>query len=470
MDAIQNVFNTIKENDIRYIDFRFTDTRGVWHHITTTADQLDKDTFKTGMNFDGSSIDGWCAIHQSDMFFVPDAETAYLDPFMSRPTLTLTCDIIDAATGEPYGRDPRGIAKRAEAYLKSTGIADKALMGPELEFFVFDGVRFHSGMNESYYHIEADNGSWSSGSNKESGNTGHGAPAKGGYFKMPPTDRMHDMRTEILETLSDVGLQSLLHHSEVGTANQCEIGVGGNTPTRKADEVQTLKYIIRNIADTYGYTATFMPKPLAGDNGSGMHVHQSLWKGGKPLFAGNDYAGLSQTALYYVGGIIKHAKALNAFTNPLTNSYKRLIPGFEAPVMLAYASRNRSASIRIPASGSANSKRIETRFPDPGANPYLAFSAMMMAGLDGIQNEIDPGKAMEEDLYALPENRAKKVPQVCGSLQEALDCLKKDNAFLQQGGVFSQDMIDAYIELKMEDVHRLNHAPHPVEFSMYFGI
>jgi glutamine synthetase len=470
MHTIQDIFDTIKDNEIRFVDFRFTDLRGTWHHITTSADLLDEDTFKEGFNFDGSSVEGWCPINESDMYYVPDPATAHIDPFMSHPTLVLVCSIVDAATNKPYHKDPRTIAQKAEDFLEKSGIADTAYIGPELEFFLFDDVRFKSDIHESFYHIDAASGSWATGKKMEQGNTGHIAPVKGGYFKMPPVDRAQDIRSEMLEIMRNLGMPTRLHHSEVGTASQCEVGVDASTLMAKGDEIQLTKYVVRTVADTYGLTSTFMPKPLAGDNGSGMHVHQSLWKKSKPLFAGDAYNGLSQEALYYIGGIIKHAKALNAFTNPLTNSYKRLIPGYEAPVILTYAGRNRSAAIRIPASNSANAKRVEVRFPDPGANPYLAFSAMLMAGIDGIKNKIDPGKAMEQDLYELPQKELDKLPQVCGSLREALEALNKDREFLKQGDVFNDDVIDSYIELKMEEVIKLEHNPHPVEFEMYYGI
>lgn len=470
MHTIQDIFDTIKEREIRFVDFRFTDLRGTWHHITIASEMLEEDAFTEGFNFDGSSVDGWCPINKSDMFYVPDPATAHIDPFMSHPTLVLLCSIVDAATMEPYHKDPRTIAQKAEDYLEKSGIADTAYMGPELEFFLFDDVRFKSDINEAYYHVEASSGSWSRGEKMEQGNTGHIAGVKGGYFKMPPLDRAHDIRSEMLEVMRGLGMPVRLHHSEVGTASQCEVGVDACTPMAKSDEIQMTKHVIRTVADTYGLTATLMPKPLGGDNGSGMHVHQSLWKNGKPLFAGKEYNGLSKEALYYIGGIIKHAKALNAFTNPLTNSYKRLVPGFEAPVILTYAGRNRSAAIRIPAATSPKAKRIETRFPDPGANPYLALSAMLMAGLDGIKNKIDPGEAMEEDLYELPANELAKLPQVCGSLREALEALDKDRDFLKMGDVFNDDVIDSYIEIKMQDVIKLEHTPHPVEFEMYYGV
>ena len=470
MHTIQDIFDTIKEQELRFVDFRFTDLRGTWHHITTAVEMLEENTFTEGFNFDGSSIEGWCPIHKSDMFYVPDPSTAHIDPFMSHPTLVMVCSIMDAETGELYHKCPRTISQKAEEYLEKTGIADTAYMGPELEFFLFDDVRFKTDVNESFYHVDAASGSWNTGVKQEQGNTGYIAPLKGGYCKMPPVDRGHDIRSEMMTVMHKLGMPTRLHHSEVGTGSQSEVGVDASTPMAKGYEIQLTKHVIRVVADTYGLTSTFMPKPLAGDNGNGMHVHQSLWKDDKPLFAGKKYNGLSQDALYYIGGIIKHAKAINAFTNPLTNSYKRLIPGFEAPVILTYAGRNRSAAIRIPASNGANSKRVEVRFPDPGANPYLAFACMLMAGLDGIKNKIDPGKAMEEDLYELSAEELAKLPQVCGSLREALEALDKDRDFLKQGDVFNDDVIDSYIELKMQDVIKLEHTPHPIEFEMYYGI
>jgi len=466
---VKDIFALIKSEHIKFVDFRFTDLKGQWHHITITTAMLEENTFKEGLNFDGSSIEGWCPIHRSDMFYLPDPTTAFIDPFTSHATLVILCDIIDAATNAIYNRCPRGVATRAEAYLKASGIADKAMVGPELEFFIFDNVAFSSTMNESFYHIDAAHGAWNTGSMLESGSTGHLAGQKGGYFKVSPIDRFQDMRSEMLETFDKLGMEPRLHHPEVGTAGQSELGIDADTPKRMADKMQMYKYVVKNVADLYGKTATFMPKPLAGDNGSGMHVHQSLWKKNKPLFAGTEYNGLSQEALYYIGGIIKHAKALNAFTNPSTNSYKRLVPGYEAPVILTYAGRNRSAAIRIPASNGANSKRIETRFPDPTANGYLALSALIMAGLDGIKNKIDPGAAMEENLYELSPEEEAQIPQVCGSLNEALVALDADRAFLTEGGVFDDDMIDSYIDLKIADIERLEQTPSPVEFEMYYS-
>ena len=470
MDAVKTVSKLIKDNAVKFVDYRFTDFTGRVHHITFPIKQFEESVFKNGINFDGSSIAGWCEINHSDMFLMPDPASAHIDPFMNHPTLVLFCGINDPSTGDVYDRDPRGIAARAEAYLKKSGLGDTAYFGPELEFFVFDNVLYKSTAHESSYHIDVTTGAWNSGNVMEEGNTGHVPGIKGGYFALAPIDRTHEVRSEICNMLEQVGIEPQLHHHEVATGSQCEVGTKFGTPVRKADEVQLFKYIAHNVADLFGKTITFMPKPLNGDNGSGMHVHQSIWKGGKNLFAGGKYDHLSQEALWYIGGIIKHAKAINAFTNPSTNSYKRLIPGYEAPVILAYASRNRSAAIRIPATGkSTAAKRIEVRFPDPTANPYLGFAAMLMAGLDGIRNKIDPGKAQEDNLYDLPESKLSKLPQVCGSLREALECLSKDRKFLLEGGVFTDDMIDAYINLKMQEVIRLEHTPCPVEFEMYYS-
>lgn len=470
MKTPKDIFNLIEEHEIRFIDFRFSDLKGRWHHITTTIKMLEDDTFIEGLNFDGSSVEGWCEINKSDMFYRPDPSTAFVDPFTSHPTLVLICDIIDAETSEIYNRCPRGLAARAEQHLINTDIADKAIFGPEPEFFVFDNVSYATTMGESFFSIDAAHAAWNSGELTEGGNTGHIAQAKGAYFKLAPIDRFQDMRSEMVDTLTKMGVGMRLHHPEVATAGQCESGMDANTTVIMGDHVHMYKYVVQNVADVYGQTATFMPKPLGGDNGNGMHVHQSLWKDDKPLFAGDDYAGLSKEALWYIGGIIKHSKALNAFTNPLTNSYKRLVPGYEAPVILTYSARNRSAAIRIPASHGAAAKRIEVRYPDCGANSYLAFAAMMMAGLDGIKNKIDPGEAREENLYDLPKEELAKLPQVCGSLREALSELDKNRSFLKDGNVFDDDLIDAYINLRMEDVVRLEHTPCPVEFEMYYSI
>ncbi len=466
----EGVLQLIKEKEVKFIDFRFTDTRGKEQHLTAPAHTVDADLFEDGKMFDGSSISGWKGINESDMILMPDAETAVMDPFYDDPTLVLRCDIIEPSTMQGYERDPRSIAKRAEAYLKSTGIADAAMFGPENEFFVFDDVRWSAGIQGAFYKIDSEESSWNSEKVYEDGNIGHRPTIKGGYFPVPPVDSLQDLRSSMCTTLEEMGLTVEVHHHEVATAGQCEIGVRFNTLVKKADEVLTLKYVVTNVANAYGKTATFMPKPLVGDNGSGMHVHQSLVKNGVNLFTGDLYGGLSETALYYIGGIIKHARALNAFCNASTNSYKRLVPGFEAPVMLAYSARNRSASIRIPYVTNPKGRRIEVRFPDSTANPYLAFAAMMMAGLDGIQTKAHPGDAMDKDLYDLPPEEEKDIPQVCYAFDQAMDTLDKDREFLIAGGVFSNDVIDSYIALKMSDVTRLRMSTHPVEFDMYYSL
>jgi glutamine synthetase len=465
-----NVLKMIKENDVKYVDFRFCDTRGKEQHVTFPAHSIDEDTFENGKMFDGSSIAGWKHINESDMILMPEASTAVMDPFYDEKTLILRCDIIEPKNMQGYERDPRSIAKRAEAYLQSTGLADTAFFGPENEFFIFDDVRWGSDMSGSFYKVDSEEAGWNSEKVYADGNIGHRPGIKGGYFPVPPVDSLQDMRSAMCSTLEEMGQTTEVHHHEVATAGQCEIGVKFNTLVKKADEVLTLKYVIANIAHAYGKTATFMPKPLVGDNGSGMHVHQSLSKDGKNLFTGELYGGLSELALFYIGGIIKHAKALNAFTNASTNSYKRLVPGFEAPVMLAYSARNRSASIRIPFVNNPKGRRIEVRFPDSTANPYLAFAAMMMAGLDGIQNKIHPGEAMDKDLYDLPPEEEKAIPQVCHAFDQALDALDKDRSFLTKGGVFTDDAIDGYIELKMAEVTRLRMSTHPVEYDMYYSL
>ena len=464
-----NVLEMIKKNDVQFVDFRFTDPRGKWQHTTYLANKVDPASFEDGIMFDGSSIAGWKAINESDMILMPDTSTAFLDPFTAQPTLVLFCDIVEPSSGQNYGRDPRSTAKRAEAYLKYTGIGDTAYFGPELEFFMFDSIRFDQGMFDSYVHIESEENPSNSGKDYAHGNMGHRPGIKGGYFPVAPVDSAQDIRGEMLTTLADVGITPVLHHHEVAPS-QHELGFDFSTLTYTADNVQKYKYVIHNVAHSYGKTVTFMPKPVPGDNGSGMHVHQSIWKGGKPLFAGNGYADLSETCLYYIGGIIKHAKALNAITNASTNSYKRLVPGYEAPVLLAYSSRNRSASIRIPYVASPKAKRIETRFPDATANPYLAFSALLMAGLDGIENKIHPGDAMDKNLYDLPPEELKDIPTVAGSLREACAALDKDRAFLKKGDVFSDDQIDALIALKMEEIEKWEMAPHPVEFKLYYSV
>ena len=466
----EHTLSLINNNDVRWVDLRFTDTKGKEQHVSIPASVVNEDFFEAGKMFDGSSIAGWKGINESDMILMPDDSTAILDPFTDDPTVILRCDIVEPATMQGYDRDPRSIAKKAEAYLTSTGLGDTAFFGPEPEFFVFEDVKWHADMSGASYEINAEEAAWSSNLDFDDGNTGHRPRVKGGYFPVPPVDSLHDIRAAMCSAMEQMGLDVEVHHHEVGTAGQCEIGVKFNTLVSKADEVQILKYCVLNVAHAYGKTATFMPKPLVGDNGSGMHVHQSIAKGGENTFAGEGYAGLSDAALYYVGGIIKHARALNAFTNASTNSYKRLVPGFEAPVMLAYSARNRSASIRIPYEPSAKGKRIEVRFPDPTANPYLAFAAMLMAGIDGIQNKIHPGDAADKDLYDLPPEEAADIPTVASSLEMALDALEGDKGFLTVGGVFTEDMIDAYIELKREEVEHLNMTTHPVEFDMYYSI
>jgi glutamine synthetase len=464
-----HVLKMIKDKEIKFVDLRFTDPRGKWQHVTFDLSLVDEDMLTNGTMFDGSSIAGWKAINESDMTLLPDCESAVIDPFFAQTTLALFCDVVEPSTGQRYGRCPRSIAKAAEAFVNSSGVGDTTYFGPEAEFFIFDDVRFDTQMNKAFYYIDSVEGAYNTGTEYESGNLGHRPAVKGGYFPVPPVDSAQDMRSEMLAIMGDMGIQPEKHHHEVATA-QHELGFKYNTLTKCGDYMQIYKYVIHQVAAAYGKTATFMPKPVYGDNGSGMHVHQSIWKSGKPLFAGSGYADLSDTCLYYIGGIIKHAKALNAFTNPLTNSYKRLIPGFEAPVLLAYSSRNRSASCRIPFSASPNGKRVEVRFPDAGANPYLAYAAMLMAGLDGIENKIHPGDPMDKDLYALPPEELKEVPTVCGSLREALENLDRNRTFLKKGGVFSDDFIDSYIELKMQDVYTFEHTPHPVEFKMYYSV
>ena len=465
-----DVVKLIKDKEIRFADLRFTDTRGKEHHITVPAGYVNADFFVEGKMFDGSSIAGWKGINESDMILLPDATTTVVDPFVADPTVNIRCDIIEPATMQGYERDPRSLAKRAEAYLKSTGIADGALFGPENEFFIFDSARWHNEMHSCGYAIDSVQGAWNSNTAYPEGNMGHRPGVKGGYFPVPPVDAFHDIRAAMCKALEEMGLKVEVHHHEVATGGQSEIGVGAGGLVKKADEVQILKYCVHNVAHLHGKTATFMPKPLVGDNGSGMHVHQSLQKAGTALFAGDKYGGLSDIALYYIGGIIKHAKAINAFTNPGTNSYKRLVPGFEAPVMLAYSARNRSASIRIPWVPNPKARRIEVRFPDSAANPYLAFAAMMMAGLDGIQNKIHPGDPADKDLYDLEPEEAKHIPQVCHSLDLALDCLDKDREFLTRGGVFTSDLIDAYIGLKNQEVTRYRMSTHPCELEMYYSV
>ncbi|HEX7045445.1 MAG TPA: glutamate--ammonia ligase [Burkholderiales bacterium] len=464
------VLKFIKEQSIKFVDYRFTDTKGKEQHVTVPAGQVTAETFEEGKMFDGSSIAGWKGIQESDMILLPDPTTAVKDPFMEEPTLILRCDVIEPSTMQGYERDPRSLAKRAEAYLKSTGVADTAYFGPEAEFFIFDDVRWGSDISGCFVKVDSDEASWNAQKVYEGGNLGHRPSIKGGYFPVPPVDSLQDIRSAMCLAMMEMGLEIETHHHEVATAGQNEIGTKFNTLVRKADELQIYKYCVHNVAHSYGKTATFMPKPIVGDNGSGMHVHQSLAKDGKNLFSGNEYGGLSQLALYYIGGLIKHARALNAITNPLTNSYKRLVPGFEAPVMLAYSARNRSAAIRVPYVPNPKARRIEVRFPDAGANPYLAFSAMMLAGLDGILNKIHPGEAMDKDLYDLPPEEEKRIPTVCHALDQALEALDKDRGFLKAGGVFTDDVIDAYIGLKMQEVTRLRMTTHPIEFDMYYSV
>ncbi|MEC9330722.1 MAG: glutamate--ammonia ligase [Pseudomonadota bacterium] len=460
----------IQENKVKFVDFRFTDTRGKEQHVSVPANVVQDDTFEEGKMFDGSSIAGWKGINESDMILMPDPDTAVVDPFMQDTTVLLRCDVIEPTTMQGYERDPRSIAKRGEAYLKSTGIGDAAFFGPEAEFFIFDSVRWTNEMSEASYHLESVEAAWSSGKEYEDGNIGHRPGVKGGYFPVPPVDSLQDVRSAMCLAMADMGLDVEVHHHEVGTAGQGEIGTRFDTLVAKADQLQIYKYCVHNVAHAHGLTATFMPKPLVGDNGSGMHVHQSVFKNGDNMFAGDEYGGLSESALYYIGGIFKHARSLNAFTNASTNSYKRLVPGFEAPVMLAYSARNRSASCRIPYDSNPKSRRVEVRFPDATANPYLAFTAMMMAGLDGIQNKLYPGESLDKDLYDLPPEEEKGIATVAHSQDVALEALDTDREYLKAGGVMTNDMIDAYIELKSEEVQRLLQATHPVEFDMYYSV
>ncbi|MFV9050944.1 glutamate--ammonia ligase [Proteus mirabilis] len=467
--SLEHVLSMIEEHKVRYIDLRFTDTRGKEQHITIPAHQVNDDFFEEGKMFDGSSIGGWKGINESDMVLMPDATTAMLDPFFQDPTLIIRCNVLEPGTMQGYDRDPRSISKRAEDYLKSSGIADTVLFGPEPEFFLFDDIRFKNDISGASYAINDIEAAWNTNTQYEEGNKGHRPMVKGGYFPLPPVDSSQDIRSTMCNIMEEMGLVVEAHHHEVATAGQNEVATRFNTMTKKADETQIYKYVVQNVANVFGKTATFMPKPLVGDNGSGMHCHMSLSKNGVNLFAGDKYGGLSEMALYYIGGIIKHARALNAFTNPTTNSYKRLVPGFEAPVMLAYSARNRSASIRIPVVASMKARRIEVRFPDPLANPYLAFAAQLMAGLDGIINKIHPGDAMDKNLYDLPPEEAKEIPTVAGSLEEALNALDNDREFLTRGGVFTDDALDAYLELLRTDVQRVRMAPHPLEFEMYYS-
>jgi len=469
MADVNSVLEMIKDNDVKYVDFRFTDPRGKWQHVAQHVSTVDEDMLSDGIMFDGSSIAGWKVINESDMSLKPDLETAVIDPFAAQPQLILVCDVLDPITGQFYERDPRSTVRKALSHLNATGVADTAVFGPEAEFFVFDDVRFATDMNHTFFQFTSEEGPYVAGKEFEEGNMGHRPWIKGGYFPVPPIDSGTDLRAEMVTTMEEMGVPVEKHHHEVAPS-QHELGISFDTMLKCADNMQIYKYVVHNVAHSYGKTATFMPKPVKGDNGSGMHCHQSLWKDGKPLFAGDGYAGLSEMALYYIGGIIKHARAINAFTNPLTNSYKRLIPGFEAPVLLAYSARNRSASCRIPFGASPRAKRVEVRFPDPGANPYLAFTAMLMAGLDGIQNRIHPGDPMDKNLYDLPPEELKEVPQVCGSLREAVQALEADHEFLLAGDVFTKDQIEGYMDLKWEEIYNFEHTPHPIEFQMYYSV
>lgn len=466
--SVDAVLKTLKDEDVAYVDIRFTDVRGKLQHVTVDVDLVDEDFLEEGFMFDGSSIAGWKSIENSDMKLIADTDSAYIDPFYAEKTLCIHCSIVEPDTGEAYERDPRGTAEKAEAYLKSSGIGDVAYMGPEAEFFLFDDVRYSNTINKVSYEVDATDGSWNTDAEFEMGNMGHRPGLKGGYFPVNPTDEAQDLRSEMLSTMKRLGMKVDKHHHEVASC-QHELGLIFDTLTKQADELQKYKYVIHNVAHAYGKSATFMPKPIYGDNGTGMHVNMSIWKDGKPLFAGDKYADLSDEALWFIGGILKHAKTLNAFTNPSTNSYKRLVPGFEAPVLRAYSARNRSGCVRIPWTESPKAKRVEARFPDPSANPYLCFAALLMAGLDGIKNKIDPGEAMDKNLYDLPAEELEGIPTVCGSLREALDALAADHDFLLQGDVFTKDQIDGYIELKMEEVYKYEHTPHPVEFGMYYS-
>jgi glutamine synthetase len=468
--AVADVMKMLKDDEVKFVDLRFTDTRGKEQHVSVPVKAFDESKFTDGHAFDGSSIAGWKGIEASDMLLMPDPDSARMDPFTDEPVLNLTCDVVEPSDGKGYDRDPRSIAKRGEAYLKSTGLGDTAYFGPEPEFFIFDSVTWNVDMSGCSVKIKSEEAPWSSGEEYEGGNLAHRAPVKGGYFPVPPIDTLQDIRNAMCLAMEQQGVEIEVHHHEVAAAGQCEIGTKFEKLVKRADWMQILKYTVQMVAASYGKTATFMPKPIVGDNGSGMHVHQSIWKGGQNLFSGNGYAGLSEFALHYIGGIIKHAKALNAITNPGTNSYKRLVPGFEAPINLAYSSRNRSAACRIPYVTNPKARRVEVRFPDATCNPYFAFTAMMMAGLDGVQNKIHPGDPIDKNLYDLPPSQAKKVPNVCSSLDMALEHLDKDREFLTRGGVFSDDMLEAYIALKMEEVTRFRMTTHPVEFEMYYSL
>ncbi len=468
MSDASTILQMIKDNDVKYVDFRFTDPKGKWQHVAQHIDTVDEEMLEEGIMFDGSSIEGWKDINESDMSLLPDLSSATMDPFAAQPQLILNCDVLDPITGQPYNRCPRGTSKKALAYMASAGIGDTAVFGPEAEFFVFDSVQFSNEPHHTFFKFDSEEGPYNSGAKLENGNMGHRPRVKGGYFPVPPVDSGTDLRAEMVSVMKEMGVTVEKHHHEVAPS-QHELGIRFDTLVKTADNMQIYKYVVHNVAHAYGCTATFMPKPVFGDNGSGMHVHQSIWKDGNPIFAGESYAGLSETALYYIGGIIKHAKALNAFTNPSTNSYKRLVPGYEAPVLLAYSARNRSASCRIPFGAGPKAKRVEVRFPDATANPYLAFSAMLMAGLDGIKNKIHPGEAMDKNLYDLPPEELKDVPTVAGSLREALQALEADHDFLLAGDVFDKDQIDGYLALKWQEVYALDLAPHPLEYAMYYS-
>ncbi len=458
----------IKDNDIQFIDFNFTDLRGKWQHTTEAASALDDYKLSRGIFFDGSSIAGWQPINNSDMVIKPDLSRVALDPFAAQKTLKVFCDIYDPQSDKPYHKDPRSIAKAAEKYIKKSGVADAAYFGPEAEFFIFDDVKIHNSQNHVGYQVDSEEAPYNSGRTYATGNMGHRPADKGGYFPESPVDSLSDIRGEMLTVLEGMGVEVEKHHHEVAPA-QCELGIKYAPLVMSADNIQLYKHVVHNVANSYGKSATFMPKPIMHDNGSGMHVHQSLWKAGKPLFAGKSYADLSDTALYYIGGIIKHARALNAFTNPSTNSYKRLVPGYEAPVMLAYSARNRSASCRIPYSASPKGKRIEVRFPDATANPYLAFAAMLMAGMDGVENKIHPGEAMDHDLYNLSDEQSGEIPTVCHSLRSALDALRADHEFLLKSDVFTIEVIQSYIALKEAENEEYETAVHPIEYKMYYS-
>ena len=467
--TIKKVLSEIKKGDYEYVDMRFTDPRGKLQHVTVMASEVDEGFLKSGWMFDGSSIAGWKSINESDMKLMPDLDSGYLDPFYSEKTYCLHCNVVEPESGKLYGRDPRSTAVKAEEYLKKTKIGTKAFFGPEAEFFLFDDVKFSNSMNKVSFEVDAMDASWNTDTRYEMGNMGHRPGVKGGYFPVNPTDSGQDIRSEMLSTMKRMGMKVDKHHHEVASC-QHELGLVFDSLKAQGDNLQKYKYVIQNVAHSYGKSATFMPKPIANDNGTGMHVNMSIWDGNSPIFAGKEYAGLSKNALYYIGGILKHAKALNAFTNPSTNSYKRLIPGFEAPVLLAYSAKNRSASIRIPYVESSKATRVEARFPDPTANPYLSFAALLMAGLDGIKNKIDPGEAATKDLYDLPPDELASIPTVCGSLREALNSLENDHEFLLQGDVFNVDQLEGYMDLKWEEVYAVEHTPHPVEYGLYYSL